>query len=78
MPIRWKMYEMMVKRVVNTGRRNHAYASLWAGVKKFFTAVRGEDAVLRVGVQLDATHSPFLLLAMMSMLRGSEGAGLAA
>ena len=42
MLIRRKKYKIMVKAVVSTGRRNHAYASLFAGVKKFLMLVSNE------------------------------------
>lgn len=52
---------MMVKTVVSTGRRNHAYASLFAGVKKFLMLVSNEveEAGLSAGMfQQDAIHEP--------------------
>ena len=48
-------------------------------MKKFFTFDTSEvEDVGRVGCQLDATHSPFVLLAMMSKPRTIDVAALAA
>ena len=47
-------------------------------MKKFFTFDTSEvEDVGRVGCQVEATHSPFVLLAMMSMPRTIDVAALA-
>ena len=73
----------MVTAVVSTGRSPHRYASLFVGVKNCLMRASngvGADCANAGIFQLDATHSPVWLLALMSktFANGLVGDALAA